>query len=211
MCNRSSRSRPGKCRRDATLRIAASAKIKARTVGMPAPSAAPVTPVGVLRIFAGRIAEVDMGRSGAVISINSHLELLNVNLPRNLFQAPCRFRLFGPGCGLNAAAYTANGACAAGSTRGSLVATLSAPPGSGTYTLGRIAMTSGLNAGFGRLVRNWDGTNWTLIAPLPFAVAAGDTFTASAGCDKATATCTLFDNLDNFGGEPFIPAPETAA
>jgi uncharacterized phage protein (TIGR02218 family) len=179
-------------------------------VPLPAPQAAPLTPVGVLRIFAGRVAEVDLGRTGAAVSINSHLELLNVQMPRNLFQAPCRHRLFDAGCTLSPAAFAATTTCAAGSTRYTLVSSLAAPAGSGTYTLGRVVFTSGLNAGFGRSVRSWDGLNWTLIAPLPFTVVAGDAFTAYPGCDKQKATCTAFGNALNFGGEPYIPAPETA-
>lgn len=170
------------------------------------------TPVGVLRIFAGRIAEVDMGRSGAVLSINSHLELLGIQMPRRLFQAQCSHRLFDSDCGLNAATYGAAGACATGSTRYSLVcSTLGPPSGSGTYTLGKVVMTSGQNASYARAVRSWDGTNWQLISPFAFAIAAGDTFIATPGCDKQMTTCIAFGNLPNFDGQPFIPAPETAS
>lgn len=177
---------------------------------LPAPQAAPLTPVGVLRIFAGRVAEVDMGRSGACVTINSHLELLDVQMPRNLFQAPCRHRLFDAGCSLVASGYAASGICAAGSNRNIIVSTIGTPPASGTYTLGRIMFISGLNAGFARSVRSWDGVNWTLISRLPFAVAVGDAFTAYPGCDKQYSTCESFGNSANFGGQPFIPAPETA-
>jgi hypothetical protein len=183
-------------------------------VPLPAPQAAPLTPVGVLRLFAGRVAEVDLGRTGACVTVNSHLELLNVQMPRRLFQAPCKHRLFDAGCTLNAASYAATGTAGAGSTRYIMVATLAAPSGSGTYTLGRVTFTSGLNKGFSRSVRSWDGTNWTFISPLPFALAEGDAFTAYPGCDKTFTTCQAFQGSNaflNFGGQPFIPAPETAA
>jgi len=179
-------------------------------VPLPAPRAAALTPVAVLRIFAGSVAEVDMDRTAACVSCNSHLDLLNVQIPRNLFQAPCRRRLFDANCGLSAVAYAATSTCGAGSTRYSLVSSLAAPAGSGTYTLGRVVMTSGLNSGFSRSVRSWDGTNWSLITPLPFTVAPGDTFTAYPGCDKRLETCDAFGNRANFRGEPFIPAPEAA-
>lgn len=184
-------------------------------IGVVAWRAGAQTPTGVLRIFAGRVAEVDLGRSSAVISINSHLELLNISMPRNLWQAPCRHRLFDSGCTLIASSYAASGTCAAGSTRYVLVDSgLGAPSGSGTYTLGRVVMTSGNNSGFSRAVRSWDGTNWTLIAPLPFTVGAGDTFTAYPGCNKQFTTCEAFQGSNaflNFGGAPYIPAPEAAA
>ena len=88
------------------------------------------------------------------------------------------------------------------------------PTGFGTYALGRVVFTSGLNAGFTRAIRTMASAAGVLtlglIAPMPFAVAAGDTFTAYPGCDKQMATCTLFSNIANFGGQPYIPSPETA-
>lgn len=178
---------------------------------LPFVQAAPLPPLGVLRLFAGRIAEVDLGRTAAVLTINSHLEVLNVQIPRNLFQASCRHRLFDAGCTLNAADFAYGGTCTAGSSRFQLISAIAPPAGSGTFTLGRVMMTSGLNAGFSRAVRSWAvSVNIYFLAPLPFDVAIGDTFTAYPGCDKTLATCDLFANRINFGGEPFIPAPETA-
>jgi hypothetical protein len=178
---------------------------------LPAPQAAPITPTGVWRIFAGRVGEVDLGRSSGVVSVNSHLELLDVQMPRNLFQAGCRHRLFDAGCTLSAAAYAVTGTVDAGSTRYAINSSIAAPGGSGTYTLGRLVFTSGQNSGFSRSVRSWDGvSNFVFVSPLPFAVATGDAFTAYPWCDKQMATCLKFANLLNFGGEPFIPNPEAA-
>lgn len=175
------------------------------------PEGNPFPPTGVLRIFAGRVAEVDLGRSGAVLTINSHLELLNVQMPRNLFQAGCRHTLFDGGCTLVAASYAVSGTAGSGSTRATIFSGVSAPAGSGTYTLGRLVFTSGLNAGYGRSIRSWaTGIALIPIAPFPFNVAPGDAFTAYPGCDKQLSTCQTFGNQVNFGGQPFIPAPETS-
>lgn len=174
-----------------------------------------LSPLGVVNVFTGRVAEIDMGRSNAVISINSHLELLNQNMPRNLYQASCRWQLFSTGCTLSAASFAVGGtaATAPGANSNVLSATVSAPGGSGTYNLGRIVMTSGNNAGYARQVLSWSpGSPATvnLRAPFPFAIAIGDTFSAYPGCDKQLNTCAAFGNEANFGGMPFIPAPETA-
>lgn len=202
------------------LQAAASGALDAATVSvdrayfalpLPNPSATSLTPIGCYRIFVGRIAEVDLGRSGIVLSINSHLELLGIQMPRRLFQAGCDHRLFDADCTLTAAAFAATGTCAVGSTRFAIVAPLSAPAGSGTYTLGRVMMTSGANAGSSRSVRSWDGVTWWFIAPFYYAAAAGDTFVAYPGCNKSMSACAAFGNLANFSGAPFIPAPETAA
>jgi len=53
---------------------------------------------------------------------------------------------------------------------------------------------------------------FVLTQALPYAPAAGDTFVVYPGCDKSQRTCRLkFNNLANFGGFPYVPAPETAA
>lgn len=177
----------------------------------PTPSATHIEPTGVLPIFAGRIAEVDVGRSGAVLNINSHMELLTQQMPRNIYQAPCHHTLFDAGCQLNADTFRVTGTVGANSTNVVLLSTVSAPAGSsGTFNLGRVQMTSGQNAGFGRAVRTWTPGVFTLIAPFAFPVAVGDTFYAWPGCNKTMSQCQQFNNLVNYGGEPFIPAPEVA-
>jgi hypothetical protein len=185
-----------------------------RATGMPQGSST-LSPLGVVNIFTGRVAEVDLGRSNAVISVNSHLELLGVSMPRNLYQASCRWTLFGAGCTLSAANFAVSGTIAANAAAGvnPISATVSAPGGSGTYAMGRLVMTSGGCAGFSRSIRAWtpgSPASLQVMAPFPFALAAGDTFTAYPGCDKQENTCLAFNNLPHFGGMPFIPAPETA-
>jgi hypothetical protein len=173
----------------------------------------PITPLGVINIFTGRVAEIDFGRSGAVISINSHLELLNVSIPRNLYQAGCRWKLFDPGCTLVRASFGTNGTIAGASSTSVITATLSgAVLGSSTLALGTVQMTSGANAGFRRLVRSWtpgSPATLNLISPFPYALAPGDTLTVFPGCDRQFSTCGLFNNQQNYGGEMYIPAPET--
>jgi hypothetical protein len=124
--------------------------------------------------------------------------------------------LFDLGCGLVAASFAVNGAVTAGSTQASIVSQgIAKPGGSGTYTLGRMVFTSGLNNTFQRFITNWDGNaTLTLINPLPFAVAIGDSFTIYPGCDKsyaATTGCAGFNNQVNYGGTPFVPPAEAAA
>lgn len=185
-----------------------------RAGGMPQGKAV-LSPLGVINVFTGRVAEVDLGRSNAVISINSHLELLDVSMPRNLYQASCRWTLYGAGCSLSAASFAVSGTLAAAAPGGTnpISATVATPSGSGTYAQGRMVMTSGACAGFSRSIRSWtqgSPASLQLMAPFPFDLASGDTFTAYPGCDKLENTCIAFNNLPHFGGMPFIPAPETA-
>lgn len=174
----------------------------------------PAAPVGVLNIFTGRVAGVDVSRSRVGITINSHLHLLDASFPRNVYQAPCSHTLFDAGCQLVAASYAINGTVVTGSTNGVIRANISPPSGSATFALGRIVMTSGANNTFQRSIRSYTAglpAALTLIAPFSFDIAIGDTFTVYPGCDKQQETCALFGNLDNFGGQPYIPAPEVAA
>ncbi len=161
--------------------------------------------------FAGRVAAIDVMRNQAVVSVNSWMDQFTIQMPRNLWQAPCHHNLFDAGCTLVQASFADSGTAQGGSTQ-SLIATTGLGRTSGYYALGQILMTSGLNQGFRRMVKSFDGTNMSLIAPLPFAVASGvDTFTAYPGCDKTVATCTnKFNNKVNHGGEDLIPQPETA-
>lgn len=173
-----------------------------------------LTPTGIVAIFYGRIAEGDAGRSQAVITVNSHLKLIASQMPRRLYQAACIHTLFDAGCGLAAADFAVSGTVASVSADGSTVmASLAAPTGSGSYALGRMVMQNGASAGFARAIRSWTaGTPATvsLIAPFPLGIAPGDPFIAYPGCDKRFGTCGLFANQVNYGGELAIPAPETA-
>lgn len=182
----------------------------------PQPYRAVATPVGVLTVFAGRPAEVDCTDVIVVITVNDYRELLLEKLPRNLFQAGCGHTLFDSGCALTAASFARTGAVIAGSGNSNRFLYLSAsvipPLGSGDYTLGRIVMTSGLNAGFSRTIVSWNPTSNTasLLNPLPFNVVLGDTCTIYPGCQKTQAACTAFGNLANYNGNDFVPDATTA-
>ena len=170
------------------------------------------TAAGTVTMFVGRVAEVDASRSLATFSVNSHLELLNVMMPRNLYQSGCVNSLFDASCALSASAFAVGGTALSGSTSNILSATL--PQATGYFSLGTVTFTSGANAGFSRTVQSYNkGSPGTvaLISPFPSAPAAGDTFTIYPGCDKQQSTCSgKFANILNFRGFPYIPNPQTS-
>lgn len=178
--------------------------------GGPMSPVGPNSPLGVVNVFTGRVYNVNVTRTNVVITINSHVELLGIKMPRNLYQAGCRWTLFDAGCTLIASSFAVAGSMLANSVGNTMLSAIAAPGGSKTYTLGRIVMTSGLNTGFSRGVRSWVPGTFTLISPFPFVMGVGDTFMAYPGCDKQLNTCNLFANTKNFGGQPNIPIPETA-
>jgi len=170
-----------------------------------------VSPVGCRTIFAGTVAEVDTTNIAAIFTVNDYRALLSIQVPTHFYQGQCRHTLFDAGCQLSAANFAINGAVSAGSTASTIIANgLPTPQGSGTYQLGRIVFTSGNNNTFQRTIKAWDGAFMlSLLNPLPFAVAPGDTFTVYPGCNKLLTTCQQFNNTINYGGQPFIPPPET--
>jgi uncharacterized phage protein (TIGR02218 family) len=85
---------------------------------------------------------------------------------------------------------------------------------SGAFSRGKIAWTSGDNAGLQVEIKTHSqGTpsRLSLFLPMPRPMQAGDAFTITAGCDKSLATCRdRFSNVVNFGGFPHMPGNDFA-
>ena len=171
---------------------------------------------GTIVYFVGRVAEVDAGRSIATFSVNSHLEILDIQLPRNLFQAPCVNSLGDTACGVNLTPLGVSTTVGSGaSTTGLTAAALAAAPTAKYFIQGKISFTSGANSGLTRTMTSYNRSTGavTFQPPLPVAPAIGDAFTAFPGCDhtyNGVDGCPKFNNVARFRGEPFIPVPETA-
>lgn len=76
---------------------------------------------------------------------------------------------------------------------------------------GKITFTSGLNNGLTYQIKDWDPTlkAFTLMRPPGYPISAGDTYSATKGCDKLMSTCrTVYANALNFRGEKETPGPE---
>lgn len=176
----------------------------------PAIGAVTWSPVGIVQWFRGLVAECDVGSSAAVMTFNDYREKLTTMMSRRLFGGTCRFALYGPDCSLSAAAFTVAGTVDAGSSQSQLVSTVAAPSSGQDYALGFVTMTSGANSGFKRAVRSFDAGTFNLTAPFYWPISAGDTFTATLGCQHTEAACTALGNHANFGGQSYIPVPELA-
>jgi len=168
------------------------------------------TSPGTVVLFAGRISDIDCTRTGIEIRCRSHLELLNIQMPRRLWQSSCA-HLFGDAmCQFDRSSLQANFTAQAGSTQAQIAASLSPSPAS-LYMQGTIVGLTGANAGSSRTVANM-GAGWIYVK-LAFLspVMAGDEFRLLPGCDRTLATCSnVFNNAAHFGGFPYIPTPETA-
>jgi uncharacterized phage protein (TIGR02218 family) len=79
----------------------------------------------------------------------------------------------------------------------------------GWFAGGVLTWAGGANAGAKARVVRHTGADIELAAAPRFAIAAGDAFTVTAGCDKSFATCgAKFSNRVNFRGFPHMPGPD---
>ena len=165
-------------------------------------------PVGAVTLFQGRVTTIDeVGRTTAEVTVASDLVLLDVQMPRNVYQPTCNHTLYDSGCGLVKNAFGATGTVGPGVTARSI-------PWSGAsdaYAQGTLVFTSGANLAVSAGIRSGGAGVLTLAAPLRIVPAPGDAFTAYQGCDHTLATCgSKFNNAAHFRGFPFVPVPETA-
>lgn len=167
--------------------------------------------VGTVALFSGRVGPGVPTRYDVRFTVKSELELLDVMVPRNVYQAGCLNDLFEPStCRILRAAWTYAGSATGPTDATQTVFANTLVNGGGWFDLGVVRFSSGANLGVSRTVRSYQPGSLTVIAPWPFPVANGDTFTASAGCNKTLLQCdTKFNNRVNFRGQPFIPVPET--
>ncbi len=189
-----------------------------------ASTTAPFTVVGTIVWFYGRIGDIEIGRTKCSIKVKSLLDLLNVQMPKRLFQAACTFVFGDTQCKFNRAvdgaagpggggpSYAQDITCDVGTIQSQIVVDGGLVPVPSTlFNQGTLIGLTGNNLGYKRSITFVQNDIIYLLHPWIFPVVVGDQFTVLPGCDHTVDTCTLiFNNLINFGGFPYIPPPETA-
>lgn len=166
--------------------------------------------IGTVGMFSGRVGQGTASRYEAALTVNSDSELLNVMVPRNVYQPGCSNTLFDAACGLVKSAYAVAATASTTTDATGRIFSTALGQASGYFAQGWAVGLTGANAGVGRTIKTFAGGVITTIQPWPSAVAVSDTFTVYPGCDKQQATCTAkFANLVHFRGQPYVPAPET--
>lgn len=150
------------------------------------------------------------GRGVATVELRGLTQYLQNTIVQT-YSSSCRADLGDAKCGFNLASVTITGTVSTvTSARLSFTSAdaVSGSPG-GYYTGGLVTFLTGNNATYRREVRSDGGAGAIILfEPLPANIQVGDTFTIYPGCDKSLATCKAkFNNVINFRGEPFIPAP----
>lgn len=168
------------------------------------------TSAGTVVLFAGRISDIDCSRTGIDLKCRSHLELLNIQMPRRLWQSPCTHTFGDAMCQFDRSALQATFPAGPGSTQAQIASSVGSTPAN-LYIQGTIIGLTGGNAGSSRTISNmasgWVYVKLAFLSP----VLPGDEFQLLPGCDRTIATCTnVFNNAIHFGGFPYIPTPETA-
>ncbi|HTW52527.1 MAG TPA: DUF2163 domain-containing protein [Stellaceae bacterium] len=174
-------------------------------------SGAPITGLGAIVWFYGRVAETDVGRSRIEMKVKSLLNLLaQQQMPRRLYQAACT-HVFGDAmCTFNRSGMAVDVTAEAGSSQAVIVTGLTPSPAT-LFDQGTIVATSGANVGQTRTIAQLSGGSVALLKAWLEPVAVGDAFQLLPGCDHTLATCqNTFDNLVHYGGFPYIPPPELA-
>jgi uncharacterized phage protein (TIGR02218 family) len=164
---------------------------------------------GALKLRRGWLGEVSRRNQQFVAEVRGLTQKLSQTIGE-LYSPSCRASLGDARCKINIALHTVTGAV------GTVLSGLAfidpaRSEATGVFTLGTLRFTSGANSGLvmevkEHLYKAGTGAMITLALPMPYAMAPGDTYSLTKGCDKTIETChTRFNNVVNFRGEPAVP------
>lgn len=157
----------------------------------------------VITTWNGRVISVSLNGYEAEVFCESTYTALQRLIARRYYQISCPHALYGTQCGVTKSSFavTANNITISGLNVSS--ADLSGYD-SGYFNGGTVEFTTG-GLTTERRVVTYVGNTITINLPLTGA-ANGDTITVYPGCKHNTHDCnTVFSNILNYGGQPFIP------
>lgn len=157
----------------------------------------------------GTIGEIRREDDAFVAELRGVAARLDAEVGRS-YRATCGANLGDARCRVDLSAWRGAGRVLALPEPATLRVALTGSVADGLFTGGRLAWTGGANAGLAADLRLQAGDLVELWETPPRPVAAGDTFTLTAGCDKRVATCRdRFANAVNFQGFPHLPGNDT--
>lgn len=167
------------------------------------------TAVGTVIRFSGRFSEIlQASDAGVQFKAADITEVLDVNVPVDVWQSSCLNTLYDTRCGVSRASFKASVAVVSGSTTTLLKTNYGGA--TGTLNLGSLMFTSGALAGLRKTIKDQTLGNLTLVSPLLDLPGIGDALDLYPGCNLSMANClSPFNNMANFRGQPFVPLPET--
>jgi uncharacterized phage protein (TIGR02218 family) len=165
-------------------------------------------------LFAGTIGRIERDGARFTAEVEGPAAALRRRSGRAILPV-CDARFGDARCCADAAGHTVAGTVAAVDAAGQVSATGLGAFSAGWFDGGALRWTSGANAGTESVVRRQergDPARLTLWTAPAAAVAPGDAFTVTAGCDKRFETCReKFGNGLNFRGFPHVPGDDWVA
>jgi uncharacterized phage protein (TIGR02218 family) len=164
-------------------------------------------------LMSGSVGEVKRGEVGFTAELRSLAHYLGQE-KGHTYQYACDADLGDARCKVSMAAHTGSGTVTSVDGGAYLFSASGLDSfADGKFTGGLVTWATGDNAAAQMEVKRHTLSGATasleLWRSMPSAVAIGDTFTVTAGCDKTWPTCrTAFSNGDNFRGFPYIPGNE---
>jgi uncharacterized phage protein (TIGR02218 family) len=167
-------------------------------------------PVEAPALFYGRVGDFEADRTKADMVINSHLELLNIPCPREIYESGCPNLLYGPIICRATPVTSGTATVSVVNAENSFDSDINDT--NRIYTGGYLEWTYGANLGLKGKIKSSIAYTMIFAGIWPSAVTVGDTFIATAGCDKTSQTCQAIfsNNVANFRGFPYIPRAESA-
>lgn len=166
-------------------------------------------------LLEGSFGAIEQTPTGFKIEVEGDgAKLMQTPLVRTL-QPGCRWKFGDPStCGFDLASVTVTGTVDSGQGQRAFTDAARSET-AGYFARGVVTFTSGQNSGVSAEIKeHLSGGVFELWPRLPYAVAAGDTYSMSPGCtnlqDSANGTngCTAWDNFVNYGGEPSVPTKD---
>jgi uncharacterized phage protein (TIGR02218 family) len=163
-----------------------------------------------IKLLRGRLGEVSLERSTGRAELRSLTELLKQRVGRT-HEVSCIYELGDSKCGVTLASFTVTGNVTTVANQHQFTSS-ARTEATGWFNQGKIKFTTGNCAGLSMEVQRYTnsaGTK-TFVLPLdmPYPIAVGNAYEASAGCNKTWATCVSKFSNQNFAGFPFIPGSD---
>lgn len=169
------------------------------------------------RLAIGVIGRVTQGRGSYDAEVLSPGVLLGQQPLLTVAQPGCDWELGDSRCAVDLGALTVTGTVttaygppATGLDRRRRFTDSGRSEDDGYFDGGIVTWTGGVNSGARSKVKSFTGGDFFLWEAMLHPVTAGDTYTASPGCDRSKTMCQdKFDNYVNFGGLPDVPGKDS--
>lgn len=163
---------------------------------------------GWMILQTGTIGDVKVGRTAFNAEVRGLAQALQQSVGQ-VFTRGCTASLGDARCKVNVEALRLSGSIVSVISRQEFVTTTTGFAAD-YFGAGVLTWVTGANAGFSMEIAAYNTPNFALNLPMPYNVAAGDTYTVIPGCRKRhIEDCkTKFNNIVNFRGFPYFPGDD---